>query len=200
MYATGSKFWRGTKIIRAITEAEFVKRERLRGGDAGVGVTGVQQSLHNSPPTVISDSDSDSPLVPLVRRRKRPFVPPPPEISDSDSSQSRSKMSCPDMKVAKMFMEIKEDVDAIKSKLSERDNKFLMTIRDIFTYIICKEVMTETSGTLMLPCCRNALCCHDCLRRWLTDSSVCPHCREEVQIESCLPQPLIRPIMDMLRN
>ena len=52
----------------------------------------------------------------------------------------------------------------------------------------------------MLPCCRNALCCRVCLSRWLADSSVCPHCREEVQLENCLPQPLIRPIIDMLRD
>ena len=153
MCVTGSKFWRGSKIIRAITEAEFVKRERLRGGDTGVGSSGVQASLHgsrNSPLTLISDSDSDSPLVPLIRRRKRPHVPPPPELSDSDSSQPRSKKNCPDLKVAKMFMEIKEDVQAIKTKLLESENKFLMTIRDIFTCLICKEVMTETSGTVML--------------------------------------------------
>ena len=96
-----------------------------------------------------------------------------------------------------MFMEIK-DVQAIKTKLSE-SKKFLMMIRDIFTCLICKEVMTETSGTVMLPCCRNALCC-DCLSRWLADSSVCPHCREEVQLENSLPQPLIRPIIDMLHD
>ena len=150
--------------------------------------------------TVVSDSDSDSPIVPLIRRQKRPYVPPAPELSDSDSSQPRNKMICTDLKVAKMFMEIKEDVQTIKSKLSESENKFLVMIRDIFTCLICKEVMTETSGTLMFPCCRNALCCRECLSRWLADSSVCPHCREEVRIENCLPQPLIRPIIDILRE
>ena len=127
MCATGSKFWRGSKIVRAITEAEFLKRERLRGGDTGVGSSGLEASLHgarNSPLTIISDSDSDSPLVPLVRRRKRPYVPPAPDISDSDSSQPHAKVNCPNLKVAKMFMEIK-DVQAIKSKLSEGENKFL---------------------------------------------------------------------------
>ena len=41
LYATGSKFWRGSKIVRAITEAKFLKRERLRGGDTGVGLSGL---------------------------------------------------------------------------------------------------------------------------------------------------------------
>ena len=204
MYAIGSKFWRGSKIVRAITEVDFLKRERLRGGgDAGIGSSGIQTSLYgtrSSPLTVVSDSDSDSLFVPLMRRRKRPHVPPAPELSDSDSSQPRTKLHCPDLKVAKMFMEIKEDVQAIKSKLSKSENKFLVMIRDIFTCLIFKEVMTETSGTVMLPCCRNALCCRDCLSRWLADSSICPHCREEVQLENCLPQPLIRPIIDMLRD
>ena len=57
-----------------------------------------------------------------------------------------------------MFMEVK-DVQAIKSKLSDGETKFLTVIREIFTWMICKEVMTETSGTIMLPCCHNALCC-----------------------------------------
>ena len=48
-----------------------------------------------------------------------------------------------------MFMEIK-DVQAIKSKLSESENKFLKMIREIFTSLICKEVMTEASGTIIL--------------------------------------------------
>ena len=199
----GSKFWRGSKIIRAITEAEFIKRERLRGNDAGAGSSGTQAippGTRNSPLTLISDSDSDSPLVPLVRNRKRPYVPPAPELSDSDSSQPQSKKSYPGVKIANMFMEIKEDVQAIKSKLSDGENKLLVTIRDIFTCLICKERMSESSGTMMLPCCRNALCCHSCLARWLGDSSVCPHCREEVRMEDCIPQPLIRPIMDMLND
>ena len=112
MYDIGSKFWRGSKIVRAITEVDFLKRERLRGGgDAGIGSSGISTLLHgtrSSPLTVVSDSDSDSPFVPLVRCRKRPHVPPAPELSDSDSSQPGTKVHCPDLKVAKMFMEIKD--------------------------------------------------------------------------------------------
>ena len=60
MYAIGSKFWQGSKIVRAITEVEVLKRERLRGGgDVGIGSSGILTLLHGtrSSLTVVSDSD-----------------------------------------------------------------------------------------------------------------------------------------------
>ena len=96
--------------MRAITEAEFLKRERVRRGDASTSSgASVAIGSRHSPLTVVSDSDSDGPLVPLIQRQKRPhnMALPFQEQSDSDNSQSHQ-----DLKVAKLFMEVKEDLES----------------------------------------------------------------------------------------
>lgn len=67
---------------------------------------------------VASDSDSDSPFAPS---RKRSHVPTPPDFSDSDSSPPRSKTYCPHPAVSKMFLDLKEGIQSINSKLQESD-------------------------------------------------------------------------------
>lgn len=154
----------------------------------------------NSPLMLLSDSDSDSGGFVLPRNRKRQFhVPTPPELSDSDSSEPHSK---PDLKVAKLFMELKEDMQSIKTNIQkqERNKNYLGTLKEIFTCLICKEVTTENSRPTVLPCCRNAVCCHSCVSRWLEDTPVCPHCRETLTIDRCLSQPLLRPMFNLLKD
>ena len=159
----------------------------------------------SSPLTIVSDSDSDSALHLLTTRRKRPLVLTPPELSDSDDGRPHSK---PDPKVAKMFKELKEELQHIKDmkddveeiKSTVRESNKIATLREMFTCLICKEVATEDNRPTMLPCCRSAVCCYECINRWLGHSHFCPHCREEVRIESCLSQPLLRPLFDLLQQ
>jgi hypothetical protein len=195
-FSLGAKFWKGSKIIKAISEGDYFKKERIRNVDTA-GTSGISR---NSPLTLPSDSDSESGFT-LSRNRKRQFhVPTPPELSDSsDSSQPRSK---PDIKIAKLFMELKEDIQSIKSKIhkQEKNMNYLDTLKEMFTCLICKEIISENSRPVVLPCCRNAVCCYSCVCRWLEDSPVCPHCRESLNIENCLSQPLLRPIFDMLKD
>ena len=71
---------------KIISEVDFLKGERLRGGgDAGIGSSGIPTLLYGtrSSLTVVSVSDCDSQFISLVYRRKRPHVLPAPELSDS---------------------------------------------------------------------------------------------------------------------
>lgn len=87
-------------------------------------------------------------------------------------------------------------VKSIKEKLEQQSAKQPFDVlKEIFTCLICKELIREDSRPVMLPCCRNAICCYECINTWLITSPICPHCRETVDIESCLPQPLIRPML-----
>ena len=193
----GIKFWKGSKIIRAISETEYLKRERMRNGEGPSGIP------RNSPVTVVSDSDSDSGLVhPFVSSRKRSYVPTPPELSDSDSNPPRPKSYGPHPKIAKMFSELKDQIQSINDKVDENSNsnKTLASLREMFTCLICRSVVEETSRPVMLPCYRSAICCYDCMSRWLETSPICPHCREAVQIENCNPQPILRPMFNLLGN
>lgn len=191
----GIKFWKGSKIIRALSEAEYLKRERKRNGEdlcpSGLGIT------RNSPLTINSDSDSDTNLA----RRKRPYyVPTPPDLTDSDSSLPPSKINCSHSKCMKMFLELKEDISCIKEKLNSDNKNVLNILKGVFTCLICKSIATETNRPIMLPCCRNATCCYTCIERWLENSSICPHCRETLELENCTPQPILRPMFELLRD
>lgn len=191
------KFWKSSKIIRAISETEYLKRERMRSGEGPSGIS------RNSPVTVVSDSDSDSGLVrPLVSGRRRSYVPAPPELSDSDSNPPHPKSYCPHSKITKMFSELKDQIKSIDDKVQEssNSNKTLASLREMFTCLICRSIVEESSRPVMLPCCRSAICCHDCISRWLETSPICPHCREAVQIENCTPQPILRPMFNLIQN
>ena len=107
----GSKFWKSSKIIRAVTEADFLKREKRRNENAGA--SGVSRTS----PLTLSDSDSDNVFDLTSRGRKRPYVPPPPDLSDSDSSVPRSKSFCHEAKIRKLFVELKEDINSLPALL-----------------------------------------------------------------------------------
>lgn len=57
------KFWKTGKIVKAISEADYLKLQRSKGrNDPGP----------SKPPTVVlTDSDSDGPLIPLVRKKRK---------------------------------------------------------------------------------------------------------------------------------
>ena len=78
----GMKFWKTGKIVKAISESDYQKLQRSRGRSTD------QPGPSRSLPVIVSDSDSDGPLVPLVRKKRKIFHVPTPPGSDSDSSQS----------------------------------------------------------------------------------------------------------------
>ena len=59
----GMKFWKTGKIVKAISEADYLKLQRSRVRN---------DPRPSKPPTVVlTDSDSDGPLIPLARTLER---------------------------------------------------------------------------------------------------------------------------------
>ena len=60
----GMKFWKTGKIVKAISESDYQKLQRSRG------ISTDQPGPSRSLPVIVSDSDSDRLLVPLVRKKR----------------------------------------------------------------------------------------------------------------------------------
>ena len=112
LHSTGSKFWRSTKIIRAISEQDYHRLELACGGSSQPGTSGRKPSplIH-----VVSDIDSEdaTSFRPLLRRKKLPL---PQEDSQSDSDSytlpaafKHRAVSFPP-EISKALEEIKESV------------------------------------------------------------------------------------------
>ena len=190
----GHKFWKTSKIVKAIAESDFNKLQKIR-----IGLPG-PSTLHTGSPILLSDSDSE-PLRPLIRRKKRFHVPQAPQISDSDSpGPPPTKASRKDSDKL-ILSQILAGIDQVKQKLeksSDTTTSSVSFLKEIFTCIVCKQVANESSRPVMPPCCKSILCCYDCLSQWVATSPVCPHCRSEISIESCLAQPLLRPLFERM--
>ena len=69
------------KTVKAISKSDYQKLQRSRGRSTDL------PRPNRSLPVIVSDSDSDGPLVPLVRKKRKIFHVPTRPGSDSDSSQ-----------------------------------------------------------------------------------------------------------------
>ena len=194
--SAGSKFWHTSKIIRAISETEYLKLQRLRhpSDQASSGNRG-------SPVIQVLASDSDSDDVRTARQRKRPrtAVPCPPELSDSDSaSQLLSAKYQATFDVRSLLLDIKDNVFKFRKDMKELRNKEQTVLSSMFTCIICQQVSHRGKIPLIPKCCSNIVCCQHCLSEWLSASTQCPHCRQTLTIADCTPQPILRPLFDLL--
>ena len=184
------KFWKTGKIVKAISEADYLKLQRSKGrNDPGP----------SKPPTVVlTDSDSDGPLIPLVRKKRKMFhVPPPPVGSDSNSSIPPVNAT---NSVEKMFAEVITKIRDLENKLDKATGNpgDKNALKEIFTCLICKQISTEASKPVIPPCCQSVICCFDCIQQWISSSPVCPHCRSPITIDSCLVQPLFKPMFELI--
>ena len=92
---------------------------------------------------------------------------------------------------------LREENSQICLKLSKvLSNKEL--INEIFNCMICKSKVTVASEPMVPNCCSSTIVCKPCVLRWLEESSSCPHCRCDLEIEGCTPMPLLRPIIAQL--
>ena len=73
-----------------------------------------------------------------------------------------------------------------------------LAIGGLFTCIICKEVSLEDKLPMMPTCYRNIVCCRSCLSQWLSTSNLCPHCRQVISMDDCMPQPPLRPLFELI--
>ena len=99
----GMKFWKTGKIVKALSESDYHKLQRSRGNQPGPS---------RSLPVIVSESDSDRPLV--RKKRKISYVPTPPGL-ESDSSQSPP--TCARTSTVKMFREITSLIQDVKKQL-----------------------------------------------------------------------------------
>lgn len=194
----GAKFWHTSKIIKALSLSDYSKLERYRSGEGPSS----SSKRNTSSPVLLSDSDSSqgSLIRSFLRKRKRHHVPTPPELSDTESLQNFPR------KEFRATTDVKKVLDEIKGDLDKWRNECQMKkinqsgLENVFTCLICQEVATIDKETVMPTCCRSVLYCKECIAQWLQSSAFCPHCREELSIELCQPQPQLKPLFELIQN
>ena len=193
MLIVGMKFWKTGKIVKAISEKDYQKLQKSRGRSTD------QPAPSRSLPVIVSDSDSDGALVPLVRKKRKIFHVPTPPGSDSDSSQSLPNSAQTSIErmckeISSMIQDMKKQLDnSISSECGEHT-----LLKEIFTCLICKQISVESSRPVVPQCCNSVVCCYDCINQWICSSPVCPHRRSPITIDDCLPQPTIKPIFNII--
>ena len=71
----GMKFWKTGKIVKAIPEADYQRLQRSRGRNDPGPTPGPSNAGVSKPAMyVVSDSDSDGLIIPLLRKKKRFFM------------------------------------------------------------------------------------------------------------------------------
>ena len=202
------KFWKTGKIVKAISAADYQKLQKSRGrndpGLSNIGPSnpGPSSSGLSKPPTlIVSDSDSDGQIIPLVRKRKKIFHIPSPSGSDSDFSPAphdRTRAGTSMEKMLKDVVNIVQDVKTRMEKAVPDPQERVTLIKEIFTCLICKQVSSESSRPVVPPCCKSIVCCYDCISQWILSSPICPHCRSPITIDECESQPVIKPIFNII--
>lgn len=187
------KFWKTGKIVKAVSESDYQKLQRSRGRSTD------QPGPGRSIPVIVSDSDSDGPLVPLVWKKRKIFHVPTPPGSDSDSSQcppngAHTSIETMFKEVASMIQDVKKQLDN-SMHIEHGENALL---KEIFTYLICKQISVESARPVVPLCCNSVVCCYDCISQWICSSPVCPRCRSPIMIDDCLPQLTLKPIFNII--
>ena len=197
------KFWKTGKIVKAISETDYQKFQRSRGrNDPGPSNAGPSNAR---PPTVVvSDSDSDGSIIPLVRKRKKMFHIPSPPGSDSDFSPTARDHALTSTSMERMLKDVVSMVQDARDKVAKAvpdpKDKAMLLLKEIFTCLICKQISSESSRPVVPPCCRSIICCYNCINQWISTSPICPHCRSPITIDECESQPVIRPIFNVINE
>lgn len=161
----------------------------------GSPIPGPSHTWRNSPIHIPSDSESESGSKPLIHRKRRCYM--------YDSS-TESENSIPPMKhdaiQSKEAGKILKDIKYAVDKYHEEAKRFRLwreldeqksALIFAFACLICKDVVSTDSTPVVPPCCRAAVMCmcKECLISWLEYQPSCPHCREPMSIDECLPMP-----------
>ena len=197
---TGGKFWRTSKIIRAVSMEDYDELEQQRNPRPQI-----------KPATVeLSDSDSDvfeSIPPPSFKRRKiQSTVEEPTPQKRAMSPSLVKKITEMSEKVYVMSAESTLtlcEVQSLREMVKNQATMMVSPLAEIFRCLVCKNNMTSSSEPLLMPCCKSAIICRACLQEWFDSSTgdhTCPHCREALNIEDCSHIPLIRPLLAALEN
>ena len=195
----GGKFWRTSKIIRAVSARDYEQIE-------------LQRNPPRSPPpklVTLSDSDSDfePSLIPVKRRKPLSLgrTSCGPSTASSTEPSWLPKLTETWEKVVIMSAESTQqlcEIQSLREMLKHQAQMALTSVAGIFTCIICKSTMKANTNLLVAPCCQAALACRECLEEWFrsSDNNTCPNCREPVEVEQWAPMPVIRPLVAALCN
>ena len=145
------------------------------------------------------------------KKRGGPSVkqPAPPVLCiDSSSSDSESmrplkrQKRCHDNPIVDKLVEmegllntVKSSVDALQEVRQSRHD----LLSTVFCCIVCKE-SALTNEPMVPQCCSGVIVCKQCLQGWFLHSSTCPHCRENITLDRCLPFPSFRPLLTFLQE
>ena len=120
--SAGPKFWRSSKVIRAISDQDFQRLELARSGQPGT--SGVYTRKPSPLIHVVSDTDSEDGFRPLAHRKKQPA-----QDSQSDSDSYLSAFN-------------------VIQLAHQRSTKFLMKLKIQSHTIMTFLVTTSESATL----------------------------------------------------
>ena len=177
----GMKFWKTGKIVKAISEADYQRLQRSRGRNDPGPTPGPSNAGASKPAMyVVSDSDSNGPIIPLLMKRRKIFHVPSPPGSDSDFSTGPYDRIRPNTSMEKMLKDVVSMVKDVRDKVekavhTDPEEKVVLVLKEIFTCLICKQISTELSRPVIPPCCKSIICCYDCINQWISNSPICPH-------------------------
>ena len=163
----GAKFWKSSKIIKALTEEDYKGLEsRRKGGPSKQPLSSI----------CIDSSSSDSDGIRPLKRQKR-----------SSGDDISDKL----VAIEDMLTTMKSSFDALRHV--HRPNR----LSALFSCIICRESSLKHEP-LVPQCCSGVVACRQCLEGWFVQSSTCPHCRQCITVERCLPFPSFRPFTALI--
>ena len=99
------KFLKTGKIVKAISEADYQRLQRSRGRN-DPGPTPGPSNAEASKPAMYAVSDSDWPIIPLLRKRRKIVHVPSPPGSDSDFSTGPYDCIHPNAPMEKMLKDV----------------------------------------------------------------------------------------------
>ena len=153
------KFWKTGKIVKAISEADYHKLQRSRGrSDPGPTTAGPSNPGPSKPPIVVSDSDSDGPLIPLGRKRKKFFLLKVHQGPIRIFSPAHRDPTCASTSMERLLRNVVSIVEDVKTKVDKAvpnpNDKAVSILKEIFTCLVCKQVSSESSAQLCLHAAR----------------------------------------------
>ena len=92
--------------------------------------------------------------------------------SSDDDPQHRPKRLC--LSNTEKLDKLLEGMDAL-----QKQNTFYNKVAAVFECVICKDIMHKPQFG---ACCKRAVGCQQCIRRWFEQHGSCPHCSTSVTL------------------
>ena len=186
-FHAGTKF-RYTSTCRAISDTDYLRLEHSCAQESA-GPSGTY--THSPIIHALSDSDSDETSTTLrslteCRNKRVTYM---SSNSDSDSDTLLAPRSP------------EKHSSSLDSVVSTKATEIAQSIlQSAFFCIICCQITDFNREPVIPPCCSVGVFCKACITKWLETSASCPYCRQDLQLAQCQPQPVLRPLLDILKK